>query len=193
MSLITIIDKETLIEQIIDAFAAVKLEDGIGLWEGQALDDHVQNTTEYKRLKDKDERNDWRRIPIADLYKCSSSISFMDAKGIRFHLGLYLLFAMDVFEDEEDRLHKHPNFKFSPPEVVFALDSSLDAEYSIARFSLLTREQITCVVEFLMYRLQELESCAQDSSHGMYQRSYDRQHQSLTSAITIWQEKRVAI
>lgn len=187
------IDKELLIEQIVDAFSEVKLEDGIGLWEGQALDDGVQDTIEYERLKDKDERNDWRRIPIVDLYKCSSSISFLDAKGMRFYLGLYLLFAMDVFEDEEDRLNEDPNFRLSPPEVVFTLQSSLDTAYSITRFSLLTKEQITCVIQFLMYRLQELERCAQDNGDALYQRSYDRQHQSLTSAITIWQEKRVAV
>lgn len=187
------IDKETLIEQIIDAFAEVKLDDGIGLWEGQALDDSIQDSKEYKRLKDKDERYDWRKIPIVDLYKCSSSISFLDAKGMRFHLGLYLLFAMDVFEDEEDRLHGHADFKFSAPEVSFTLQNSLDTDYSITRFSLLTKEQITCVIQFLMYRLQELKNCMQDSSNGEYQRSYDRQHQSLTAAITVWQEKRITV
>lgn len=80
--------KTQLIGKIYGAFKDVLLEDGIGLWEGLALDDRLENTPEYEALKAKDERHDWQKIPVLHLYECSSSISFLDAKGMRFHLGL---------------------------------------------------------------------------------------------------------
>ncbi len=150
--------KTQLIGKIYAAFTGVTLEDGIGIWEGLALDDRLEHTAAYKRLKSKDERLDWQKIPVIDLYKCSSSISFHDAKGMRFNLGLYLLFALNVFEDEEDKLHKDKNFNLSPPEVMFALKHNLESDYSKNRFSLLNKKQIQCVIHFLEYHLKEQET-----------------------------------
>jgi len=84
--------RENLIIQIIDAFENFTLEDGICIWESRTLDYRIQDLSEYYRLKAKDERDDWRKIPIIDLYKCNSSVSFLDAKGMLFHLGLYVLY-----------------------------------------------------------------------------------------------------
>jgi len=81
--------KAQLFGEIYPAFEYVALEDGVGLWEGLALDDYLQGEA-YEKLKAKDERDDWRKITVRNLYECSSAISFHDAKGMRFHLGLYL-------------------------------------------------------------------------------------------------------
>ena len=117
--------KEQLIQDINEAFRGVKLEDGIGLWEGQGLDDYATNV-ECRKLREQDEKDDWRKIPVIDLYKCSSSLSFFDAKGMRFHMPIFLLFALDLFEKEEDDLHSKGFVKsYSVPDVEFHLLSGL--------------------------------------------------------------------
>lgn len=180
--------KAQLIGEIYKAFEGVALEEGVGLWEGLALDDRLEGTTAYEQLKAKDERNDWKKIPILRLYECSSSLSFFDAKGMRFHLGLFLLFALDVFLEEEDELHEDKNFKLSPPEVHFALTHNLESDYSKSRFSVLSKPQIECVVQFLEYLIK-----AKDAQFEQYGASYaaklHKDFKELQEAITLWKIK----
>jgi hypothetical protein len=77
-------------EEITLAFNGVRLEDGIGLWEAQVIDDYgAKDEQSYARLKD--EKNDWKSISGSDLFICDSSLSFMDAKGMRFHIPAFIL------------------------------------------------------------------------------------------------------
>ncbi|WP_430907673.1 DUF6714 family protein [Maribacter sp. 2-571] len=180
--------KAQLIGVIYKAFEGVTLEEGIGLWEGYALDERLENTKEYYRLKGKDEREDWQKIPILDLYYCSSSISFLDAKGMRFHLGLYLLFALEVFWEEEEALHENEDFDLSPPEVQFALTYNLESDFSRERFSLLNKAQMKSVVYFLEYALGERKSHFR--AHGITQKpSFDKRYKELENAIAFWKVK----
>lgn len=139
--------KEELIREIHIAFKDVVLEDGIGLWEGQGLDDYADEKTMLE-LRKKDERNNWNDIPFKDISDCQSSISFFDAKGMRFCLPPFLLF--DILEEQllqELGIHS--------PDVVYTLDYQLNDEYQKNRFSLFNREQIECVIHFLEYKLQQ--------------------------------------
>jgi hypothetical protein len=79
-----------LIISIQDAFANVKLGNGIGLSEAQGLDDYASPSA-CVLLRAKDEKDDWRRIPAEALNLCNSSLSFFDAEGMRFHLPAYLI------------------------------------------------------------------------------------------------------
>ena len=177
--------KTQLIGKIYGAFKDVLLEDGIGLWEGLALDDRLQNTREYEALKAKDERHDWQKIPVVNLYECSSSISFLDAKGMRFHMGLYLLFALEVFLAEEDELHEDENFILFPTEVQFALTYNLESEYSKNRFSLLNSAQINCVVHFLEYELDKMRQYGE--AYGVQAgQLLHKEHKKLEEAIAFW-------
>lgn len=72
------------------AFADVKLGRGVGLWQAQGIDDHADAGT-CAAYRAKDEKEDWRRIPIKALRECNSSLSFFDAEGMRFHLPAYLM------------------------------------------------------------------------------------------------------
>lgn len=76
---------EELIKEIKTAFENVTLQDGIGLWEAQGLDNYANNATLLK-LKKQDEREDWNALSYEDLVECDSSLSFFDAKGMRFCL-----------------------------------------------------------------------------------------------------------
>ena len=76
---------EDLIRKIQLAFKCVQLEDGIGIWEAQGLDDYA-NEEKIAKLKAKDERLNWQNLLYKDLAYCESSLSFFDAKGMRFCL-----------------------------------------------------------------------------------------------------------
>jgi hypothetical protein len=129
------------------AFKDVKLEDGIGLWEGQGVDEYA-NEKRMLELREKDERNNWDAIPYKDLQYCESSLSFFDAKGMRFCLPKYLIFDLlnDKFYEKEG---------LGPPDLVFTLGHKLDEEYQKVRFSLFDNQQIQCVIAYLKYKISE--------------------------------------
>ena len=72
------------------AFAGVTLGDGVGLLEAAALDEYAA-PDKLAASRARDERLDWQAIPVAELNKYSSSLSFFDAQGMRFHLPAYML------------------------------------------------------------------------------------------------------
>ncbi|MGD1842435.1 MAG: DUF6714 family protein [Thermonemataceae bacterium] len=200
--------RELLIESIRKAFHGVKLEEGIGLWEAQGLDDYLP-AAQCKKLREVDEREDWRKIPVINLYKCSSSLSFFDAKGFRFHLPIFLLFALDVFEEEEDRLFEEGLVEaYAAPEVEFHLTNVVDYTkatsheekmmyaYHEERFSLLNKPQVTCVIDFLQYRLTEIATYSSTYHTKNFDASpatvnSNRYYSRLKKALAYWTAKRL--
>ncbi|MCC9604860.1 DJ-1/PfpI family protein [Blastopirellula sp. JC732] len=82
--------KEELIAFIRAAFAGVTLGDGVGLLQGQGLDDYA-SAEELAKIREQDEKLDWSRIPPDLLNCCESSLSFFDGAGMRFHLPAFLV------------------------------------------------------------------------------------------------------
>jgi len=181
-------NQQVLIKQIYKSFKDVKLEDGVGLWEGQGLDDYC-TVEECRKLRERDEKDDWSRISVLDLYKCSSSLSFFDAKGMRFHLPQFLLFDLDVFEKEEDELHKRGKLETSfCPDVYFHLTHQLEEDYSMKRFSALNNEQVQCVISYLNYQIQEKEEYYKEFGVKS-QKERDEYYKEIEDAIAIWKTK----
>ena len=184
------IKKTDLIQVINDVFKGVKLEDGIGLWEGQGLDDYATKE-DCLKFRKRDEKQDWRKIPLIDLYKGSSSLSFFDAKGMQFHLTQFLLFDLDVFEKEEDELRRNNKLEaLICPEVLFHLTHDLRSRYSTQRFLALHKTQVQCIIDYLSYKIQEREQyhlkfgftyCSKEKSEVFYK--------EIESAISIWKSK----
>lgn len=81
---------DRVIAQIEEAFADTRLDNGIGLFEANGLDDYASDE-ELRRLRASDEKLDWRRISVADLASCYSSPTFFDPQGFVFHLPAFLL------------------------------------------------------------------------------------------------------
>jgi hypothetical protein len=77
-----------------DAFAGVTLGAGIGLYEAQGIDDYADTKT-CAAYRENDEKDDWSAISVEDLNRCSSSLSFFDAAGMRFHFPAFLIAAID--------------------------------------------------------------------------------------------------
>ncbi len=137
---------QPLIEQISIAFADVKLEDGIGIWEGEALDNYAQ--AEEKALyRAKDEREDWHKLINDDLNTCFCSLSYLDAKGMRFCLPAYMI--ADITE-----VYYH--------HIGYSLISSLADQtdftpYALEQFSLFNRQQKDAVIAYLTYPSADVE------------------------------------
>jgi hypothetical protein len=123
---------EEVAKLIRGAFAGVTLGRGVGLWEGQALDDYADGITiaEY-RLRD--EKNDWTRLTVYDLNRCHSSLAFFDADGMRFHLPAFLIAELEGTLSNS---------------VIFYLTYLVD--YGKSRFTSLTAPQRAAIRQFLL-------------------------------------------
>ena len=91
--------RDHLITRIRAAFHGVTLGDGVGLAEGQAIDDYEDADTRAA-VRAGDEKDDWSKFGPQLLRQCQSSLSFFDAPGMRFHLPAFLIAALR--EDIDD-------------------------------------------------------------------------------------------
>lgn len=103
---------DDVILEISAAFGDMQLDYGIGLFQATGLDDYASDE-ELKRLRDQDEKTDWRRITCADLERCYAAPAFFDAKGFVFHLPAFLIAELNDrhpygFIDRLFRTEEHP-------------------------------------------------------------------------------------
>jgi hypothetical protein len=131
-------DKDRVLDLVRSAFRGVTLGNGVGLRQGQGLDDYADDRT-LAAYRAQDEKNDWSAIPVADLDRCYSSLSFFDAEGMRFHLPAYLV------ADLEDNLQT--------ADVLFHLVST--AQGTESRFNTLSVAQREAVRQFLLMHLSD--------------------------------------
>ena len=136
-----IADKDRVISLVRRAFQGVTLGEGVGLRHGQGLDDYADERT-LASYRTQDEKQDWSAIPVADLDRFHSSLSFFDAEGMRFHLPAYLI------ADLEGSLQT--------AEILFHLIYM--AQNAASRFITLSPAQREAVREFLLLRLSDLHS-----------------------------------
>lgn len=83
-------DADSLCQRVSEGFAGVKLGAGVGLFEGQAIDNYESDEVR-RRMRDKDEKESWERIQAEHLNACYSSLSFFDSLGMRFHLPAFIV------------------------------------------------------------------------------------------------------
>ena len=84
---------DNLIGAIEDAFADVKLEDGVGIFEAEAIDDCVSDKLRTK-AREQDVRDDWKAIPDEVIAEHYSAMAFMDEKGLKYAIPAYMRFAL---------------------------------------------------------------------------------------------------
>jgi len=119
------------------AFRGVTLGNGIGLLQGQGLDDYADSET-LRAYRSKDEKEDWSLISAVDLNGCSSCLSFFDAEGMRFHLPAYLIAHLEGTLSQDIVFHL----------VCFEHDAA-------SRFAALNEAQCNAVREFLLLCVSE--------------------------------------
>ena len=128
-------DTDRVLALVRSAFRGVTLGSGVGLRQGQGLDDYADERT-LASYRAQDEKNDWSAIPVTDLDRCYSSLSFFDAEGMRFHLPAYLV------ADLEGSLQT--------ADVLFHLVYT-----DQGRFDTLSTAQREAVRQFLLLRLSD--------------------------------------
>ena len=124
---------QEICEIVRKAFADVKLGKGLGLQEAQGLDDY-ENEMTCAAYRAKDEKEDWESIPVEELNRCNSSLSFFDAEGMRFHLPAFLIAEL------------RGDFEF---DLVFLLTHLGD--YSKNQFVVLSDAQRSAVRAYLLH------------------------------------------
>lgn len=132
------VNEITLISKITNAFKDVELEDGIGLSEGDAIDSYKDQAFRNE-CKKKDEKKQWDAIPSSALNDFYTSLSFFDAKGMRFHLPAFMIAEIKG------------EYRFG---MAFALTHLSD--YTKSQFVLLSSEQRQAVKLFLEYLSEDL-------------------------------------
>lgn len=143
-------DKNQIILEIKRAFEGVKLGNGIGLNQGQALDDYEPDDVAMI-AREKDEKEDWQSIPVEELDVKSSSLSFFDAEGMRFHLPAYLVADLTIeFQIADPLFHLYYGFTDDTRSEKMEW-----YEYSSQKFSLLTNDQRKAVIMYLEYRAND--------------------------------------
>ena len=120
-----------VVDLVRDAFQGVKLGNGVGLQQGQGLDDYADAKT-LSVYRDRDEKEDWSKISVEDLDRCNSSLSFFDAEGMRFHLPAFLIADIN---------------RTLKTELIFYLTAG--ACYGLSQFEMLSNSQRHAVREYL--------------------------------------------
>ena len=129
-----IVSREAVIEHIRKAFEGITLGSGVGLFQGQALDDHESDAVQAD-ARAKDEKQDWTTIPTEHLNRCYSSLSFFDAEGMRFHLPAFIVAD----------LSGHIN-TINPVYQLTSLDN-----YGRSRFTMFSAEQRAAGCNYLIF------------------------------------------
>jgi hypothetical protein len=118
-------------EVILTAFNNVKLGEGIGLRQAQAIDDYESKETQAL-ARSKDIKDDWTLIPSSELLHCESSLCYFDAQGMLFHIPAFLIAELNKTTD------------FGPVDSLVSLAIS-----NPDIFSLFNNNQKRCVATFL--------------------------------------------
>ena len=124
------------IKQIVNAFAAVSLGDGISLREADVIDAYG-TADEQTAAHEQDELHDWQRIPDDDLENRSSALCFMDDEGLRFHLPAYMRFTLRRYRESESMSADSTLYRLCDPDCIKQL------------MGFLTRSQIEAIKTFL--------------------------------------------
>lgn len=122
------------------AFRHVRLGNGVGLFEGQAIDDYGTDQ-ERKKMRANDEKEDWRRIESKHLNACQSSLCFFDPEGMRFHLPAFICCELRG-------------------EYRMGLDISLSGldDWKRSKFTLLSPTEKAAVAKFLGFLAEDVDS-----------------------------------
>lgn len=131
-------DKADVITQIQNAFSGVELGEGIGLFQGQAIDDW-ESVEVQKKQRLNDEKRCWQSIEDETLDRCRSSLSFFDPDGMRFHLPAYMIGS--ILEKVDD--------------PIFHL-TQLD-DYAVSKFTSLNQIQRESIITYLYWCMAQEE------------------------------------
>lgn len=135
------LEADNLIKRIKLAFKGVQLGNGIGLLEADGLDDR-KSQIELAELRTQDKKTDWEEISDDYLNKGWSSLTYFDAKGMRFYLPAFMI--SDIRKNYNHHLY---------------ISLCNEIGHSYQQFSLFTNEQRMVVREYLNYVFTNEDYC----------------------------------
>ncbi len=135
--------KERLIEEIRQAFAGVSREDGITLHEANVIDLYGSDVERAAaRRLDRDER--WEDVPDDLIESHPSILTFLDAKGFRYYLPAYMVWALRNLGSDS----------LSVDFTIYALSPSRlpgFRRWSLERYGIFNSGQATAICRFLRF------------------------------------------
>ncbi len=134
-------DKDDLLIYIEKAFSNVHLENGISIKQARVIDDRGSKL-EQRKARDGDELFNWRNVKDEELETYQSSLSFYDAKGIRFYLPCYMKY---IIENLRSSLNSTMSL------FIYSLTPSDNVHWFKNRFSLVSSVQVTAIVGLLRW------------------------------------------
>lgn len=105
---------------------------GIGLRQGDAIDEYADEAT-YNARREEDEKFNWAAITAENLNKYYAALSYFDAEGMRFHIPAFII------ADIEGKLGVDPVFHLTQLE-----------DYSRGKLTLLSQTQRAAIREYLL-------------------------------------------
>ncbi|MCP4976836.1 MAG: hypothetical protein GY931_11800 [Maribacter sp.] len=162
-------DKEALVELIETAFKNVRLGDGIGIFEAEAIDNYASEKETLKaRAKDRKEWKNWTEIPREVIETFCSVLCFVDLEGMRFVLPAYMKFSVEN--------HK-TNASASIDSPIYALSSNpVFVEPEVDKC--FTKEQYVVFAKFLKFMVLDagedyVDSFSASQAYEKYWAKYD--------------------
>jgi hypothetical protein len=146
-------DEQRVADLIRAAFRGVRLGNGVGLRQGNGLDDYADAAT-LAEYRSEDEKGDWSKIPTEDLKRFYCGLSFFDPEGMRFHLPAYL--TADLEEAVNIGILFH---------LIYFGDQAM------SRFDLLSDSQRHAVREYLLFRLAQARACHDEFNQPMIEKA----------------------
>ena len=107
-----------LIQEIIDAFKDVHLEDGISL-NMTEYHDSGGCMPEFKKKAKTDERKHWYKIDDDTLESFTVTFSFTDLKGFRFYLPAYMIYTIRNHEISDSIITDFTIYALDPNHYIF--------------------------------------------------------------------------
>ena len=156
--------------EIESSFRGVALEDGIGIFEAEALDACVSDAVREKTRR-RDQRDSWESIPDETISQHFSVLCFMDQKGLRFHLPAYMRFAVRNYETSDSA---------SVDSVIYAL---CRAPQSVEKdWPLFSEKQRATIAKFLKFMVLEAGEQFVDSWQASlaYERTWSKYESTQT-------------
>jgi hypothetical protein len=133
--------EEELIAEIEDAFAGVRLEDGVSLNMTEYYDSGG-SASHYAEESKTDERDDWHRLDDKTLEDFRVVFSFTDVKGFRFYIAPYMIWALRNHRISDAIIGDFTIYAIRPDHHVFE---------EIPFTSWFTGPQIAVMARFLEY------------------------------------------
>lgn len=151
--------RDSLIAEIERAFDGVTRDEGISLHEAIALDDQA-SLEQQKVARKLDTEARWQDIREEDIVNCCSALSFLDAKGFRYHIPAFMWAALRNFQEDPNGIRSSCEFHLTQEPGKSLSQSQAESIVSKYEFS---SSQVGAISKFLRFVIDFDELAGQNA------------------------------